>query len=133
MIVVEHAGIELDYCVACNGVWFDATELDLLFDRSGLINPAAPVPGRRPGERDEATRHCPLCDVDMEKALIGQEPPVLIDRCPAGHGLWFDGGEAAQLIRQAQAATPDPSGRIIEFLGETLTPPQPPEGGTVTR
>ena len=32
MIVVEHEHIELDYCPDCAGVWFDAGELDLLFD-----------------------------------------------------------------------------------------------------
>jgi len=30
MIVVEYKKIELDICVSCRGVWFDADELGLL-------------------------------------------------------------------------------------------------------
>ena len=43
MIVVEHEKIELDYCVKCSGVWFDAEEMELLLEamqleRTGYIN-----------------------------------------------------------------------------------------------
>ena len=31
MIVVEHDNVELDYCTDCSGVWFDAGEMNLLF------------------------------------------------------------------------------------------------------
>ncbi len=36
MIVVEHEQIELDYCVNCFGVWFDAGELGLLLETMEL-------------------------------------------------------------------------------------------------
>ena len=29
MVIVEYDDIELDYCTACKGVWFDAGELEL--------------------------------------------------------------------------------------------------------
>ncbi len=31
MIVLEYADVEVDFCVACEGVWLDAGELELLF------------------------------------------------------------------------------------------------------
>jgi Zn-finger nucleic acid-binding protein len=59
----------------------------------------------------------------MKKAHIGQKPPVLIDVCPQGDGLWFDCGEVNQLIAQhAEKADvkPDSQRRILTFLGDTL-------------
>jgi len=32
MIDVEYNRIELDYCTACRGVWFDTEELELLIE-----------------------------------------------------------------------------------------------------
>ena len=43
MIVVERDKVELDYCLECNGFWFDNTELDLLVERLELR-------GNRPSE-----------------------------------------------------------------------------------
>ena len=37
MIDVEYHQIELDYCIKCHGVWFDAEELGLLFDRELVV------------------------------------------------------------------------------------------------
>ena len=124
MIVVEHAGIELDYCVSCQGVWFDASELELLFDRAQLGRAGSQLLALRTADSAEACRRCPLCRRGMAKALIGEKPEVLIDRCPAGDGLWFDGGELGQLLRQALAAQPE-AARVIEFLGETFAAPEP--------
>ena len=36
MIVVEHDKVELDYCLSCLGVWFDAGELELLLETTQL-------------------------------------------------------------------------------------------------
>ena len=36
MIIVEFADIELDTCVSCRGLWFDAQELGQLFELAGV-------------------------------------------------------------------------------------------------
>ncbi len=67
MYVVEHAGIELDVCADCQGIWFDAAELDLLLGAEaprGL--PAATAAA-------EAKRPCPRCRKAMAKANIGAD------------------------------------------------------------
>jgi Zn-finger nucleic acid-binding protein len=121
MIVVEHENIELDYCVRCKGVWFDASELDLLFrsldlaqghDAASLMK----LPKRRPVE---APRKCPRCRKKMHKMMIGQEPEVMIDSCVKGHGLWFDGGELGQVIQQL-LDEPGMGGKVVSFLGQTF-------------
>jgi Zn-finger nucleic acid-binding protein len=129
MIVVEHADIELDYCVHCKGVWFDTTELDLLLrsldlaeshDLASLMG----LPKRPPAE---APRKCPRCRKKMHKMMIGREPEVMIDSCVRGHGLWFDGGEVEQVIQQL-LDEPGVGGRVVSFLGKTLKSHSPKKG-----
>ncbi|MDD4954319.1 MAG: zf-TFIIB domain-containing protein [Candidatus Omnitrophica bacterium] len=122
MIVVEYSQIELDHCLNCHGVWFDAGELQLLLERmgitssemdaDGLIN--APVPKTR-----EKKRKCPICSKIMKKANIGQQPIVMIDACTEGDGLWFDGGEVHALVSQL-AKGKGSHQKIISFLKEAF-------------
>jgi Zn-finger nucleic acid-binding protein len=121
MIVVEHAKIELDYCVRCKGVWFDESELDLLFQSLGLaeghnVASLMKLPKRRPAE---AARRCPRCRKKMHKMVIGREPEVMIDSCVREHGLWFDGGELGQVIQQL-LDEPGVSGKVVAFLGQVF-------------
>jgi Zn-finger nucleic acid-binding protein len=51
LMIAERAGVEIDYCPQCRGVWLDRGELDKIIDRSAPE--AAPV---RQGGRDEAPR-----------------------------------------------------------------------------
>ncbi len=103
MVVVEHKKIELDYCVKCSGVWFDSGELELLLDRVETEAGTPPGVDLKPHETESAEkrRRCPLCRQRMKKALIGEKPAMLVDTCPRGEGLWFDGGELEQVIRHA--------------------------------
>jgi len=120
MIVVEHQKIELDYCFKCSGVWFDSGELDLLVStlkaysttqsEGDLLTPY-------PAETGEASRKCPVCGRKMSKMWIGKDPKVLIDSCPLGDGLWFDGGELHQVLHQLGQSQ---AKNVISFLGEAF-------------
>jgi Zn-finger nucleic acid-binding protein len=54
----ERAGVEIDYCPECRGVWLDRGELDKILDRATSDAPAAPAPRdeRRP-DRDRDDRY----------------------------------------------------------------------------
>jgi Zn-finger nucleic acid-binding protein len=126
VIIVEHERIELDYCIECHGVWFDAGELDLLLDRLALDGAAftmeeiISLPEKQVAEKKRA---CPVCRKKMKKVIIGSDPEVLIDICQRGHGIWFDGGELSQVIRQLinKGVPPtDKQGRILSFLEEAF-------------
>ncbi|MCO7237952.1 MULTISPECIES: zf-TFIIB domain-containing protein [unclassified Aeromicrobium] len=56
----ERAGVEIDYCPECRGVWLDRGELDKILDRATADAPAAPAPRdeRRP-DRDRDDRYRP--------------------------------------------------------------------------
>ena len=59
----------------------------------------------------------------MKKAHIGHNPQVLIDACPEGHGLWFDGGEVHQLVGQLAGKAAGDTGaeeKVTSFLGEAF-------------
>ena len=126
MIIVEHERIELDYCTTCLGVWFDAGELSLLLESMdievGELNIAdiMTLPEKTIAEKK---RRCPACRRKMKKAAIGHGPEVVIDVCPRGEGMWFDGGELGQVITQrldkstAESGAPD---RVVNFLGEVF-------------
>lgn len=99
LIVLEHEEVEVDYCPQCHGVWLDSEEADLLFGshavcerfmRSGRPNPAAAKRKLR----------CPECGKVMETDTAGTAEPVTYDRCVQGHGMWFDEGELAAIMRR---------------------------------
>ncbi len=109
--VVEHDRIELDLCPDCQGIWFDAGELELLLerDKTALLTPAA---------TDEKTRPCPLCRAKMNKVNIGPSQGVLIDTCPAGCGVWFDNNELQELTRDLSENGWQVQPRVRAFLSE---------------
>lgn len=42
LVMADRAGVEIDYCPKCRGVWLDRGELDKIIERSG----AAPSPAQ---------------------------------------------------------------------------------------
>ena len=127
LIVVERDGIEVDWCLACKGLWFDDGELELLAEKTGRTLDPEDVGRESAGSHAEALRRCPRCDKKMEKALVGRRDPVLVDRCER-HGVWLDAGELGSIVAQLDAAGISDQAIIVEFLGETFrNRPQAPD------
>ena len=130
MIVVEYRSIELDYCNHCKGAWFDSGELELLLKSQGLEEPKTFFDGifnSQEAASSEKKRNCPICGHKMKKTAIGGQPEILIDVCRDKHGLWFDGGEVAQLIKRLAGEHPPkhhPREQVINFLKEIFEAPQ---------
>ena len=129
MIVVEYHNIELDYCADCKGVWFDSGELELMLKTYQMeaIEPFLEnITDSPDAVSAEKKRKCPICSRKMKKKTMGEQPELLIDMCGEGHGLWFDGGEIAQLIKQlvGETKTIKKSGNeVISFLEEVFKAP----------
>ncbi len=126
MIDVEHDQIELDYCVKCKGVWFDSNELELLFEKMNFKNCSLSILdliNKIDDEISEKKHKCPMCKKTMGKVKIGDSSQTVIDICLNGDGLWFDGGEVIQLIKNTshnnrpQACAEQ---QVINFLGEVF-------------
>ncbi len=88
LVMTERAGVEIDYCPKCRGVWLDRGELDKILERSRgesaapAAQPAAAAPPPQfpvqgPGYQqppfptrrydDDARRHDPRYDDDYYK------------------------------------------------------------------
>ena len=139
LIVVEREGIELDYCPKCKGLWFDADELELLNEALKLDAALPDMGSLSKAVTTEKGRKCPRCGKRMEKVYMGEKPPIVIDRCRNGHGLWFESGELGQAIRQylstrtqlKQFFEDAKAGEkhVIRFLGEVLSGTEEGKGG----
>jgi len=130
MLAVEYHNVELDYCNSCKGVWFDSGELELLLKSQELGETKAFLDGIINSQEvasSEKKRNCPICGRKMKKTTIGGQPEVLIDTCRDKHGLWFDGGEVAQLMRRLPGKHPrehDSRGQVVSFLEEVFKAPK---------
>ena len=129
MVVVEYHNIELDYCTDCKGVWFDSGELELMlksYQVEGIEQSLEKITHSPDIHSTEKRRKCPICSRKMNKKVIGEQPRLLIDTCGEGHGLWFDGGEIAQLINQLVGepqAIKSSGNEVIDFLEEVFKAP----------
>ncbi|MEI6084497.1 MAG: zf-TFIIB domain-containing protein [Verrucomicrobiota bacterium] len=98
LFILNYESVEVDYCDNCRGVWLDAGELERLA--------AGPLPDLQcqTGAVPPGKKHlCPRCDVPLHEITAPDQ--LTLDRCPAGHGLWFDADELQQLLATV-AGTP---------------------------
>ena len=119
LIIVEYAGIELDFCTECKGIWFDSDELNLLAEALEFAADFPDVVDLPSVRSKEKRRPCPRCRKKMDKASIGEQQ-VIIDRCPRGHGLWFDHGELARVLSGEPTERKDGEQHVLRFLGGFL-------------
>ena len=122
MVVLEYDEVEVDYCVACGGIWLDAGELELLFgDRKlteGFLNA-----GSAAARTAEKARLCPICFGKMKKRSTGGAAPVTYDFCRRGDGMWFDQGELGAVLEQG---SPAPGGEAVcAWLREMFSATRP--------
>jgi len=102
MITLELEDVEIDFCCDCSGIWLDAGELEMLLgdarQAAELLASFSPDPNCT-----EKPRKCPICLKKMKKVLVGTgEPKLLLDKCAAGDGLWFDKGELTDILSKAE-------------------------------
>ncbi|PKL49321.1 MAG: hypothetical protein CVV39_03115 [Planctomycetes bacterium HGW-Planctomycetes-1] len=112
MIIIELDEVETDYCADCGGIWLDAGELELLFADTQQTNQL--IASFRQADTDEKIHLCPICLKKMQKVLAADEKQsVIIDRCPKGHGLWFERSELAQVLAMGNF---DKEKKIVKLL-----------------
>ncbi len=102
LVAFELYGIEIDYCMECGGVWLDRGELALIIQQAGA-NPGGLTEALYAEKASgQGKGRCPRCNIKLERVVIEGEHPLELDRCPRGHGLYFDEGE---LQRTAECLT----------------------------
>ena len=95
LVAIDCDLVEVDYCVDWQGIWLDAGELALLFEDVAACDAYLSL-GSPADAKGEVSRKCPICGKRMTKEQTS-DGAVLLDYCPANHGLWFDRGELEQV------------------------------------
>lgn len=96
------AGVAVDRCPSCGGIWLDAGELRAILDSGGAgraqIEQLEGRPHVEPQERPQPL----LCPRDHARMSVHHDPRqkhIEYDLCSKCGGVFFDAGELADLSR----------------------------------
>jgi hypothetical protein len=89
-----YAGVEVDLCPECGGLWLDKGELEALGTASptqvsDLRNMLTGNPFAQPAASDIPTE-CPSCEGKLREVVLG---PIHVDFCTNCGGVFLDRGE----------------------------------------
>lgn len=99
------AGVEVEHCGECGGLWVPVERLDAVCRLADLAAPALMAALEESGEGAGLShkRHCPTCRRMLARVRVAARVEFNVDRCPSRHGLWFDRGELATVLAAAGA------------------------------
>lgn len=98
METLTHAGVEVDRCTNCRGIWFDAVELDELRSTPGaeVIDTGNQNLGQEYNKQDRFP--CPKCQGNTMIRLVDpQQPHIWFEQCKVCGGTFLDAGEFRDL------------------------------------
>lgn len=93
MQAVEHAGIAVDRCTKCNGLWFDLLEHEHLkhIEGSESIDIGSAQVGKIYNQKEFVD--CPVCKTQMVRMVDRAQPHIWYEACTSCYGVFFDAGE----------------------------------------
>jgi Zn-finger nucleic acid-binding protein len=123
LFVLHFKDIEIDFCDRCKGLWLDAGELEALLQQTGANthDPLLKFQQQTGTQPSGHPHYCPRCDVALREIQVEQArtPRLTLDKCPRGHGLWFDADELQQLL--SMFPTEGGAAKTIDYLNELFT------------
>jgi Zn-finger nucleic acid-binding protein len=93
MKAVVYDDIEVDRCVRCGGLWFDALESDELRGRAGSEALDTGPTWQAPMHNVQEKSFCPRDGALMARMVNAARPQLWVEACPVCHGSFFDAGE----------------------------------------
>jgi PAT family beta-lactamase induction signal transducer AmpG len=99
---VVHHDVEVDRCTLCNGIWFDAGEIEQLKLKTkkaaALIDTGDAAAGKQRNTIDDY--RCPRCSGTMIKMVDPEQRHIWYEKCSDCHGSFFDAGEFRDLAER---------------------------------
>ena len=92
--ITQYEGIEVERCAKCEGMWFEAQEVDQLEDT--VFNQDEFKNTMITNVRDGDIK-CPKCEQKMKKFDYRWED-LKLDYCTNSDGFWLDKGEEMRII-----------------------------------
>jgi len=95
--------ITLDVCANCEGIWFDAGEINRYLEAMANQSDVPDAPVRdsvnvvTPLQINEPVRMCPHCECRMQSFNYSYDSNIILERCGDCGGIWMDGGEALKV------------------------------------
>ncbi|MBI3297016.1 MAG: zf-TFIIB domain-containing protein [Elusimicrobia bacterium] len=116
LAAVEVAGLEVDLCRDCEGVWFDGDELAAVMESQKDALKDSPVAKtwegieRKSDNPGTAVLDCPRCGAKLERYRYQSSAPAIIDGCAKGCGVWLDDGELKKVYEHWAHSILPPTG-----------------------
>ncbi len=94
---IDVDGIEIDRCITCSGIWFDAGEAEALRNKKAAA--AIDTGDANIGKIQNAIDHyrCPRCGGSMVRMVDPQQTHIWYEKCGSCLGTFFDAGEFKDL------------------------------------
>ncbi len=102
MEITSYDEIKVDRCTQCQGLWFQPEELRALRDDIWMADYILDTGDAKVGKKYNriGAIHCPQCDADMMQEFDKEQPHIIYESCPAGHGTFLDAGEFTDLVHK---------------------------------
>lgn len=103
MVSVSFAGIEVDRCTSCQGLFFDEFEKEQLRKLKGAdtLDSGDPKTGHEFNQVDRIL--CPRCGSLMIRMVDLEQPHIWFEHCSVCGGSFFDAGEFKDLTHRTLA------------------------------
>jgi len=97
MTQIDVQGTEVDRCNVCNGIWFDAGEIEVLRNKeaAAIIDIGNAKQGKNYNVIDQY--RCPRCGGEMCRKVDEQQRHIWYETCTDCNGSFFDAGEFLDL------------------------------------
>ncbi len=96
---IEYEGTEVDRCTICNGIWFDAGEIDVMRDKqaAATIDIGDLTIGKQSNTMDRY--QCPRCSGAMVRVVDQRQRHIWYETCSSCKGSYLDAGELLDLSK----------------------------------
>lgn len=112
MQAVNYEGVEVDRCSDCQGIWFDAGEVEALAAKQAamVVDTGAARVGKQMNATDDY--RCPRCGGAMARRVDAHQRHIWYESCIDCDGSFFDAGEFRDLAQHT----------IADFFKGLVTP-----------